>query len=126
MSRSILLQLVRDSIHEVYEAKRTIDKQTLLNEYPLLNEPIATRVNIYLDDELRGSYGSDEANDSLLEDIIRNAKRAVFEDKNFSPITTSEYINCEIELVLNTPDGIMSEKDPALANSQTNLKDIVQ
>ncbi|WP_373005270.1 AMMECR1 domain-containing protein [Sulfurimonas sp.] len=114
MSRSVLLQLARDSIHEVLEMKRTIDKSALLNEHPLLNEKIATTVNIYIKKELRGSFASKEATKSLLEDIIYNAKKSAFEDKNFTPLTTSEYLSCEIELLLNTPDGVMSEKDPAI------------
>ena len=46
MSRSVLIQLARDSIQEVLEAKRTIDKATLLSKHPLLNEKIAATVNI--------------------------------------------------------------------------------
>lgn len=114
MSRSVLLQLARDSIQEVLEATRTIDKKTLLKEHPLLNEKIATTVNIYLDSKLRGSSRSEVPSSSLLEDIIRNAKLSAFEDKNFTPITTSQYLHCEIELLLTTPDGVISEKDPAI------------
>jgi AMMECR1 domain-containing protein len=114
MSRSVLLQLARDSIQEVFQAQRTIDKPALFNEHPLLKEKIATTVNIYLENELRGSYGSAEATKTLLEDIIFNAKKSAFEDKNFTPLTTSEYLSCEIELLLNTPDGVISEKDPAI------------
>jgi len=117
MSRSVLLQLARDSIAEVLEAQRTIDKKTLLDAHPLLNEKIATRVNIYLDNELRGSSFSKEATFSLLEDIVINAKRSAFQDKNFTPISTSEYLSCEIELILSTPDGVISEKDPAILSN---------
>ncbi|MBN2783085.1 MAG: AMMECR1 domain-containing protein [Campylobacterales bacterium] len=126
MSRSVLLQLMRDSIHEVYEAKRTIDKPLLLDRYPLLNEKIATTVNVYLDNELRSSYSSTDAQKSLLEDIICNAKRAIFEDKNSTPLTTSEYLSCELELILNTPDGVMSEKDPAILKNDKRLKEVVK
>ena len=114
MSRSVLLQLTRDSIQEVFQAQRTIDRTALLNEHPLLNEKIATTVNIYLKNELRGSSTSKQATKSLLEDIIYNAKMSAFEDKNFTPLITSEYLSCEIELQLNTPDGVISEKDPAI------------
>jgi len=123
MSRSVLLQLARDSITEVLEAQRTIDKKALLKLHPLLNEKIATRVNLYLENKLRGSSFSKEANLSLLEDIIINAKKSAFEDKNFFPISTSEYLSCEIELILSTPDGIMSEKDKAILQpSEHNLE----
>jgi len=114
MSRSVLLQLARDSIQEVIEATRTIQKKELLKEHPLLGEPIATTVNIYLDNELRGSASSTSNSLSLLEDIILNSKKSAFEDKNFTPLSTSEYLSCEIELLLDTPDGILSEKDPAI------------
>ncbi len=114
MSRSVLLQLARDSIQEVLEAQRTIDRTTLLHEHPLLNEKIATTVNLYIDNELRGTCTSKEANKSLLEDIVYNAKCSAFQDKNFTPITTSEYLHCEVELLLTTPDGVIREKDPAI------------
>ena len=92
MSRSVLLQLVRDSIAEVLQAQRTIEKNILIKEHPLLEQKIATKVNIYLNNELRGSAHSNEAQRSLIEDIIRNAKRCAFEDTNFTPISTSEYL----------------------------------
>jgi len=124
MARSVLLQLARDSIQEVLEASRSIDKQALLRQHPLLNEVISTTLNIYLDSKLRGSSKTKIPSFSLLEDIIRNAKISAFEDKNFTPLSTSEYLNCEIEIVLNTPDGIISEKDPAiLTTTSFNISD---
>ncbi|OIP58087.1 MAG: AMMECR1 domain-containing protein [Helicobacteraceae bacterium CG2_30_36_10] len=111
MARSVLLQLARDSIAEVLEAKRTIDKRALLTAYPLLNEQIATTVNIYVKSELKGSYSSIHATKSLLEDIIYNAKKSAFEDENSEPITTSHYLHCEIELLLTTPEGVIKERD---------------
>ena len=126
MSRSVLLQLARDSIAEVFEAQRTIDKNSLIKEHPLLNQKIATRVNIYIDNELRGSSHSENPNLSLIEDIIINAKKSAFEDENFTPITTSEYLSCEIELLLSTPDGVISEKDsPILKKNSDKLETIL-
>ena len=120
MSRSVLLQLARDSIAEVLEMQRTIDKKILITEHPLLEQKIATRVNLYIDNELRGSAYSETPQLSLVDDIIINAKKSAFEDTNFSPITTSEYLNCEIELLLATPEGVISEKDPAILKANTN------
>ena len=122
MSRSVLLQLARDSIQEVLQAQRSIDKNSLLAKHPLLNEKISTTVNLYINKKLRGSYKSSTATKSLLEDIIYNAKKSAFEDKNFKPITTSEYLNCEVELLLNTPDGVLSEKDPAILPVKTETE----
>lgn len=121
MSRSVLLQLARDSIQEVLEANRTIDKKKLLDEHPLLGEKMATTVNIYIDSKLRGSSSTKIPSFTLLEDIIRNAKMSAFEDKNFPPLSTSEYLHCEIELLLTTAEGIISERDPAILKTAANL-----
>ncbi len=112
--RSVLLQLARDSIQEVLEAKNSINKSSLLEEYPLLNQNIPATVNLYIENELRGSSKSQTEPSSLLNKIIINAKKAAFEDSNFLAISTSEYLSCEVEIVLETPDGIISEKDPAI------------
>lgn len=105
MARSVLLQLARDSIQEVIEAKRTIDKPALLNEYPILGEAIRTKIKIYLNDELRcESVLYENSMRSLLEDIIYNAKAAAFLDTKRSPLTTAEYLHCSIELSLFIPN----------------------
>ncbi|MGD9719487.1 MAG: AMMECR1 domain-containing protein [Sulfurimonadaceae bacterium] len=114
MARSVLLQLARDSITEVIEAKRLINKNALLSEYPLLAQSVATGVNIYLNGELRGSAHSDATEKSLLEDLVCNAKKAAFDNPQYPPITTSEYIESEVEVVLYTPEGEMRERDPSL------------
>jgi len=127
MARSILLQLARDSIAEVLQAQRTIDKELLLQEHPLLNQKIATHVSLYIDNELRGNAVSDSAERTLLEDIICNAKRSAFENANFTPLSTSEYLHCEVEVTLITADGIMKEKDKAiLQNDNPKLESIVR
>ena len=112
MSRSVLLQLARDSIAEVFEAKHTIDKKALLKEHPLLQENITLRINIFQKDELKSSFVSDEKENSLLYNIIIGAKKAAFESGEI--LTTSAYLHSEIEIILNTPDGVISQKDPAI------------
>ncbi|MCW8837119.1 MAG: AMMECR1 domain-containing protein [Thiovulaceae bacterium] len=114
MARSVLLQLARDSIEEVLEAKRKIDKQTLISEYPLLKESVGASIKIFLENKLRGKSHLHNTNISLIESIILNAKKAAFEDMNFSPISTSEYLACEIEIELNTPEGVINERDPSI------------
>lgn len=114
MARSVLLQLARDSIAEVIEAKRIINKNAMLSEYPLLKEIISTEVNLYLKDKLRASYKTNEATKTLLEDIIYNAKKAAF-DSTYPPMTTAEYIDCDLEVVLYTEQEELREKDPSLS-----------
>ena len=125
MSRSILLQLVRDSIEEVFQAQRKIDKQALLQEHPLLNEKIPTRVNLLINHELLGSAQTPPSqNSSLIDNIIISAKKAAFEDSERKVITISQYLHCDIELILSTPDGVISEIDPPLLQNDTgeNIK----
>jgi len=114
MSRSVLLQLARDSIQEVFQAEKTIDRNTLRKEHPLLNEKIKVTLNILIDKELKGSYSVQNEDASLLSNIIVAAKKAAFEDKTKGILTTSEYLHSEIELILDTPDGKISEIDPAI------------
>ncbi len=116
MARSVLLQLARDSIQEVIEANNTINKQELVEEHPLLEQKIATMVKIFVEEEHRG-FSELDASSSLLENIIIASKKAAFEDKNFSPLTTSEYLHCSIEITLDTPEGVISQKDEPILKS---------
>lgn len=111
MSKSVLLTLARRSIEEVLQAEETIDRQSLLEEFPLLSQPVATRVELHLDDKLRGSSTSTDLSRSLLEDIIYNAKCAAFQDPSFIPVSTSEYLHCTITLTLFTQEGEMTHSD---------------
>lgn len=116
MARSVLIQLARDSIQEVIQAQRTIDRESLISEHPLLAHTIATTVNLYLDGKLRGSSSSESPQRSLLEDIVYNAKVAAFQSKS-GAVSTAEYLACEVEVILHTEDGDMSEKDPSILKS---------
>ncbi len=102
MSQSLLLQIARESITEVFEAQTTIKKEELYRQYPVLKQHIASFITIYLDDELRGSMGSVIPTRPLLDDIIHNAKSAAFEDSRFTPLKTSEYLRSSLELSLLT------------------------
>jgi len=103
MSQSLLLSLARDSISEVLQAKRIIDIEALVKEHSLLAQKMATFVTLEIDGTLRGCIGSLTPTLPLIEDIIANAKAAAFEDPRFSPITTSEYLHCTLEVSILTP-----------------------
>lgn len=104
MTRSPLLQIVRDSIEEVIEARRIIKREELLQKYPVLAENIASIVTLKLGDELRGEATSEHPSQTLIDDIIYNAKVAAFQDIRFSPLTTAEYLHVSISLSLLIPD----------------------
>ncbi len=111
MSQSVLLTIARHSIEEVLQAENTIDREALIGEYPLLAQPMATQVNLYLGDEIRGSAKSAAPTRPLLDDIIRNAKIAAFQDENFPPMATSEYLHASIELILFSEQGPLGHRD---------------
>jgi len=118
VSHSVLLQLARSSIEEVLQAKQIIDKVSLTQQYPLLKDTIPTSIHIYLNKELRGSYSINSKEKSLVENIIICAKKAAFEDRNSAPLSALEYLQCEIEIILQTLDGQISEiNSPILKQS---------
>lgn len=107
MATSPLLTLARDSIREVLQAENIINKEVLLQKFPLLNQKVATQVAIYLKDEIFGYATSLKDEKSLLEDIIFNAKSAAFFSKK--PLSSSEYLHAEVEVSLITLDEDIKE-----------------
>jgi len=119
MRQSLLLQLARDSIEEVFQAKNIIDRDSLLKEHPILEQRIPTSVKIYINQELKWHSQSSNQINSLLYEIIIHAKKAAFESTQGAPLKSLEYLSCVIELTLETPDGIISQRDtPILEKTQ--------
>lgn len=100
MAESILLTIARESILEVFEAKRRIDIDALTAQEPLLNTPHALCVTLFTQEEILGSSGTTKANGRLIESLIYHAKVAAFEDTKSRPITTSQYLHAKIDLAL--------------------------
>jgi AMMECR1 domain-containing protein len=107
MSQSLLLTIARQSIVEVLEAVRSIDVMDLKKRHPVLNEKMATAVTLYLDDEIRSHYCSLHPEQSLIDDLIQNAKIAAFESTIYPPITTSEYLHVSLQVSILTPLKIL-------------------
>ena len=120
MSDSVLLTIVRDSILEVYQVKRLIDKHSLLQKYPILSTAMNCTVTIYLNNEPRNTFSSCNEK-SLLENIILSAKKAAFEDTTHPPLSASKYLHCKISLTLHTNDGDISEIDEPLVKDENAL-----
>jgi len=110
MSQSVLLTIVRASIEEVLQGEHSINRHELFEQYPLLSEPMVTEITLYLGNKIRGNAKTSTLERSLLEDIIYNAKIAAFQDENFDPLVTSEYLHVTIELTIYSPDGNLSHK----------------
>jgi uncharacterized protein len=115
MSQSVLLTIARASIEEVLQGQNSINRAELLEQYPILHQPMATQITLYLGSKIRGVSKSRTSERSLLEDIIYNAKVAAFQDENFDPLVTSEYLHATIQLTLYSPDGELShQSEPIL------------
>ena len=71
---------------------------------------MATQITLYLGNKIRGIAKSKTVERSLLEDIIYNAKIAAFEDEDFDPLVTSEYLHATIQLTVFSPDGELSHQ----------------
>jgi len=107
MSRSFLIELAYDSIKEILQAKKLIDEDAILKEYPLLSQHIPMRLQIFVEDKLQGSY-RDKTDHTLLQNIILGAKIAAFEDSD--PLKVSEFLKAQIEISLHTPEGVISHR----------------
>jgi uncharacterized protein len=115
MSQSVLLTIARASIEEVLQGDNSINRSELLQEYPILNQSMATQITLYVGNKVRGVAKSTSAERSLLEDIIYNAKVAAFQDENFDPLVTSEYLHATIKLTIFSPEGELShQSEPIL------------
>lgn len=115
MSQSVLLTIARASIEEVLQGQNSINRHELLAQYPILSEPMATQITLYLGSKVRGVAKTDYVERSLLEDIIYNAKAAAFQDESFDPLVTSEYLHATIQLTIYSPDGELShQSEPIL------------
>lgn len=111
MSQSVLLSIARQSIEEVLQAESSIDRHGLLIQYPILSEVMTTQITLYLGDKVRGRAKSELPTRPLLDDIIHNAKVAAFQDMTSTPLTTSEYLNTSVELVIFSAEGPLAHKD---------------
>jgi AmmeMemoRadiSam system protein A len=120
VSQSVLLKLARESIQEVLEAQNTIDRDVLLEQYPVLGQKMATFVTLTIGGELRGCIGSLVAQRPLIDDIIHNAKAAAFQDPRFTPVTTSEYLHCMVEISLLTAPEEVEYSD--IADLKTKIR----
>lgn len=110
MSRSPLLQLARDSIAEVLEAKNIIDKKKIIGAYGVLEEVVPTEIELFIQDELHGSFSSTKL--CVFDAITIGAKKAAFESSK--PLHVTTYLHATIKITLQTPQGSISHQDQPL------------
>lgn len=107
----VLLEVARNSILSEFNDAFNIDREKLLDKYPVLKEQRACFVTLNLNGRLRGCIGSLVAHRSLLDDVISNAYNAAFSDMRFDRLTPVEFKNIQIELSVLTPAAKLPYED---------------
>ena len=105
---------------EVLQARRRIDKNALLEQHPILTTPLNAKVEIFLEKKPFSTYTTDNEN-TLLENIILSAKKAAFEVDEKHILTSTQFLHCEVELTLYTPEGAISERDKPLVEEDSKV-----
>lgn len=118
MSIPPYLQIARDSIRSHFDGS-TIDRKSILQQYPQMSMRKATFVTLTLHGQLRGCIGSLIAHRSLLDDLISNAQSAAFRDPRFSPLTMTEFNQITIEV------SLLSEPELVPYHDKAELKSLI-
>ena len=109
--KRVILQIAKDAIKEAVLGVKLIDKEALIKKYPWLKQKGAVFVTINEFNNLRGCIGSIVAHQSLIDDIIHNAKAAALSDPRFKPLSKEELDKIEVEVSLLTPPKPLPYKD---------------
>ncbi len=118
MSHSPYLKIARDSIRSHFDGT-TMDKTSILQQYPQMSIPKATFVTLTLHGQLRGCIGSLIAHRPLVDDLISNAQSAAFRDPRFSPLSITEFNEVNIEV------SLLSEPKLVPYHDQAELKSLI-
>ena len=118
----ILLPIARASIAGVFGQAHEAAEDAVW-----LQEQAACFVTLTQQGQLRGCIGTIEAHRSLLEDIKHNAIAAAFKDTRFSPLTSDEFDETEIEVSLLSPMQKLefSNEQEALVQLQPGVDGVV-
>jgi uncharacterized protein len=99
--RTHLLALARESIERGLAGARW---KVRAEDFPeALRAVRATFVTLHIDDGLRGCIGTLDAKYTLVEDVVRNAHGAAFEDPRFPALTRREFERLEVHISVLTP-----------------------
>lgn len=109
MDKKILLDIAFKAIEEEFTGRQQrIDKNEWIAQYPWLQEHGAVFVTLNKNHRLRGCIGSIIAHQSLIEDVIHNAKGAAFGDPRFLPLSADELDKIDIEIsILTSPKEVL-------------------
>lgn len=116
------LKIAREAIQSHFD-KHTIDKYSILEQYPQMSMNKATFVTLTLNGHLRGCIGSLIAHRPLIDDLISNAQSAAFHDPRFSPLTLQEFNHINIEVSLLSEPILISYNDEADLKSKIHVNE---
>lgn len=119
MNSPVYIQIARNAIQEHFEGI-SIDKDFYLSRYPELSQKRACFVTLTLNNCLRGCIGSIIAHQSLLEDLISNARSAAFHDPRFPPLSKEEFSHLSIEV------SLLTHPEPVEYSDRIDLKRIIR
>lgn len=104
--KNIILKEARTSIEYYLKQKKkyTVDAEAFSNS---LREKKATFVTLKKNHSLRGCIGILEASHPLIEDVVRNAYSAAFQDYRFSPVNETEFEKIHISVSILTKPNAM-------------------
>jgi len=124
---TVLLGIAKSTILAQFDKSYCIDRESLLEKYPFLNEDAACFVTLKNKQQLRGCIGSVEAHRKLLDDLIYNAKSAAFNDPRFHPLKSDEFPNLTVEVsVLSEPEIVKYDDfDDLLSKLEVNVDGVI-
>jgi len=108
--KRVILALAKEAIKSAV-TNNTINKEAWLKKYPWLAQKGAVFVTLNKNNNLRGCIGSIVAHQSLIDDIINNAKSAALNDPRFTPLRANELKDLEIEVSYLTMPKLLNYSD---------------
>lgn len=119
----VLIPIARASIAQALGKPHAKTKEDL----PWLQEKGASFVTLTQNEQLRGCIGTLEAHRPLLIDVKANARAAAFQDPRFSPLSSDELDDTQIEIsLLSAMQAIaFANESDALAQLQPGVDGIV-
>jgi AmmeMemoRadiSam system protein B/AmmeMemoRadiSam system protein A len=114
-TNALLTEIARDSIIESIQKVTLVKRQSLIDQYPFLDQEGASFITLEKNKRLRGCIGSLKAHRPLIDDLRSNAKSAAFEDTRFLELKKEELSGLEVEVsILSTPKPVKYDSAASL------------
>ena len=127
MVDTIVLQVAKSAILSKFDNNYNINKEIIFQKYPFLKKDGAAFVTLHYNNNLRGCIGSIIAHQTLLNDLIQNAKSAAFNDPRFNALSEDEFSNLTLEISILSEPKILEydDYDDLLKKVQPNIDGLI-